>query len=119
MRIKLSPHPQESVPFLCLNSGDLVNAGSRQTRPARVAWAPLLLRSWVRFQILILVILEFQEFPTVKSLETIPASFEMRDPLEFTLSPQPIVELITSTSATLEMDLVSSQADLFMSWPLV
>jgi hypothetical protein len=65
------------------------------------------------------VILEVDELPTVKSRETILASFEMRDPLEFTLSPQPIIELISRTSATFEIDLVSSLADLFVSGPLV
>ena len=46
-------------------------------------------------------------------LKTIPASFEKSDLLEFTFGPEPIIELIAREAATLKIDFICAEPDLF------
>jgi hypothetical protein len=52
-------------------------------------------------------------------LETIPASFEKSDLLEFTFGPVPIIKLIAWRVATLEIDFKCAAPDFFVTWRVV
>jgi hypothetical protein len=52
-------------------------------------------------------------------LETIPASLEKSDLLEFTFGPEPIIKLIAWEAITLKIDFICAAPDFFATWPMV
>jgi hypothetical protein len=52
-------------------------------------------------------------FGATPLLNTIPASFEKSDLLEFTFGPEPIIKRIAWESVTLKIDLICAAADFF------